>query len=128
MFGATSFANEIKPKPFDGSNFMRWRGLATLWLTAMNMMYVITGKAPEGVSGEKFNSDDTYLQKKTGKDIWQALEAQYGVSNDGGELYLMEQILDYTIVEDRSVVEQAHEAQALVKDLETYSKEAPFFV
>jgi hypothetical protein len=26
------------------------------------------------------------------------------------------------------VVEQAHEAQALVKDLENYSKEAPFFV
>jgi hypothetical protein len=58
MFGATRFANATKPKPFDGSNFKRWRELATLWLTAMNMMYVITGKAPEGVSEEKFNSDD----------------------------------------------------------------------
>jgi hypothetical protein len=52
MFGATSFANAIKPKPFDGSNFKRWRELATLWLTAMNVMYVATGKAPEGVSEE----------------------------------------------------------------------------
>jgi TctA family transporter len=58
MFGATSFANAIKPKPFDGCNFKRWRELATLWLIAMNLMYVITGKAPEGVSEEKFNSDD----------------------------------------------------------------------
>jgi hypothetical protein len=40
MFGATSFANAIKPKPFDGSNFKRWRELATLWLTTMNVMYV----------------------------------------------------------------------------------------
>jgi hypothetical protein len=38
MFGATSFANAIKPKPFDGSNFKRWRELATLWLTAMNVI------------------------------------------------------------------------------------------
>jgi hypothetical protein len=142
MFGATSFANAIKPKPFDGSNFKRWRELATLWLTAMNVMYVATGKAPEGVSEEKFNADDnlfrgatisilvdnlvdTYLQKKTEKDIWEALEAQYGATNTGGELYVMEQILDYRMVEDRSVVEQAHEVQALAKELENYSKEAP---
>jgi hypothetical protein len=142
MFGATSFANAIKVKPFDGSNFKRWRELATLWLTAMNVMYVATGKAPEGVSEEKFNADDnlfqgaiisvlvdnlvdTYLQRKTGKDIWEALEAQYGATDTGGELYVMEQFLDYRMVEDRSVVEQAYEVQALAKELENYSKEAP---
>jgi hypothetical protein len=142
MFGATSFANAIKLKPIDGSNFKRWCELATLWLTAMNVMYVATGKAPEGVSEEKFNADDnlfrgaiisilvdnlvdTYLQRKTGKDIWEALEAQYGVSDVGDELYVMEQFLDYVMVEDRSVVEQAHEVQALAKELENYSKVAP---
>jgi hypothetical protein len=108
----------------------------------MNVMYVATGKAPEGVSEEKFNADDnlfrgsiisvlvdnlvgSYLQRKTGKDIWEALEAQYGASDAGGELYVMEQFLDYRMVEDRSVVEHAHEVQALAKELENYSKEAP---
>jgi hypothetical protein len=139
MFGGTSFANAIKPKPFDGSNFKRWRELANLWLPAMNVMYVITGKAPEGVSEEKFNSDDnmfrgavisvlvdnlvdTYLRNKTGKDISEALEAQYGSSDADGELYITEQFLDYMMVEDRPVVEQAHEVQALAKELENYSK------
>jgi hypothetical protein len=37
----------------------------------------------------------------------------------------MEQFLDYRMVEDRSMVEQAHEVQALAKELENYSKEAP---
>jgi hypothetical protein len=37
----------------------------------------------------------------------------------------MERFLDYRTVEDRSVVEQAHEVQALAKELENYSKEAP---
>jgi hypothetical protein len=126
-------------KPFDGSNFKRRRELATLWLTAMNVMYVATGKAPEGVSEEKFNANDnlfqgaiisvlvdnlvdTYLQRKTGKDIWEALEAQYGATDTGGELYVMEQFLDYRMVEDRSVVEQAYEVQALAKELENYSR------
>jgi hypothetical protein len=56
MSGAASFANAIKSKSFDGSNFKRWRELVTLWLTAMNVMYVVTEKALEGVSEEKFNS------------------------------------------------------------------------
>jgi hypothetical protein len=51
MFGATSFANAIESKPFDGSNFKSWRELATLWLTAMNVMYVTTGKSPRGCLG-----------------------------------------------------------------------------
>jgi hypothetical protein len=106
------------------------------------MMYVTTGKAPEGVSEEKFNADDnlfrgaiisvlvdklvdTYLQRKTGKDIWESLEAQYGASDAGGELYVMEQFLDYSMVEDRSVMEQAHEVQVLAKEFENYSKEVP---
>jgi hypothetical protein len=104
----------------------------------MNMMYVTTGKAPEGVSEEKFNADDnlfwgaiisvlvdnlvdTYLQRNTRKDIWEALEA----SDVGGEQYVMEQFLDYRMVENRFVVEQAHEVQALAKDLDNYSKEVP---
>jgi hypothetical protein len=37
----------------------------------------------------------------------------------------MEQFLDYKMVEDRSMVEQAHEVQALANGLENYSKEAP---
>jgi hypothetical protein len=46
-------------------------------------------------------------------------------SDAGGELYVMEQFLDYRMVEDRSVVEHVHEVQALAKELENYRKEAP---
>ena len=56
---------------------------------------------------------DSYIRLTTGKDLWDALEAQYGVSDAGSELYAMEQFLDYRMVEDRSVVEQAHEINTL---------------
>jgi hypothetical protein len=66
----------------------------------------------------------TPISKKDGKDIWEPLEAQYGATDAGGELYVMEQFLDYRMVEEHSVVEQAHEVQVLAKKLENYSKEA----
>jgi hypothetical protein len=56
--------------------------------------------------------------------MWDALEAQYGVDNTGSELYVMEQFLDYKMVEDRSVVEQAYEIHTLAKDLRSCSKES----
>ena len=68
---------------------------------------------------------DTYIRLTTGKQMWDALEAQYGVFDAGSELYIMEQFLDYRMVEDRSVVEQAHEIHMLAKDLKNCSKEAP---
>jgi hypothetical protein len=57
--------------------------------------------------------------------MWDALEAQYGVSDAGSELYVMEQFLDYRMVEDRFVVEQAYEIHMLAKDLRNCRKESP---
>jgi hypothetical protein len=61
-----------------------------------------------------------YMQMLTGKAMWEALEARYGVSDAGSELYVMEQFHDYRMVKNHSVVEQAHEIQALVKELELF--------
>ncbi|XP_021315206.1 uncharacterized protein LOC110434804 [Sorghum bicolor] len=59
-----------------------------------------------------------YMDMPTGKDMWDALQAKFGVPDAGSELYLMEQFYDYKMVDDRSVVEQAHEIQMLAKELE----------
>ena len=58
---------------------------------------------------------DAYVPLQTGKEMWDALEAKYGVSDAGCELYVMEQFHDYRMVDDCSVVEQAHEIQTLAK-------------
>ena len=71
------------------------------------------------------NLVDTYIRLTTGKQMWDALEAQYGVSDAGSEMYIMEQFLDYRMVEEHSMVEQAHEIHTLAKDLKNCSKEAP---
>lgn len=61
---------------------------------------------------------DVYIDMTIAKGIWGALSAKYDAADAGNEFYLMESFHDYRLVNDRSVVEQAHEVQCIVKDLE----------
>ena len=60
--------------------------------------------------------EKNYISCTSGKELWDTLEAKFGVSDAGSELYLMEQLYDYKMVENHSVVEQAHEIYALAKN------------
>ena len=62
-----------------------------------------------------------YLSITTGKGMWDALEAKFGVSDAGSELYVMEQFFDYKMTGEHSIVEQAHEIQSIAKELEQVS-------
>ena len=39
------------------------------------------------------------------KDMWAALEAKFGASDTGSELYFMEQFYDYKMTDERPVVQ-----------------------
>ena len=109
-----------------------------LWLTAMNVFWVSDGK-PEGELSDsdqkKFaeattvflgcifsvlvdNQYDVYMHMIDAKVLWDALNAKFGASDAGNELYVMENFHDKTMEDNRSVVEQAHEIQCIVKELE----------
>jgi len=51
---------------------------------------------------------DNYIICTTVKELWDALEAKFRVSDAGSELYLIEQLFDYKMMDNRSVIEQAH--------------------
>jgi hypothetical protein len=138
-FSVRGFAAVLKPDPFDGKNFLIWKAKMELWLTAMSCFHTAEGK-PVNLPPEdeaKFKAEDnlfrgavisaldtkfqkSYIILPIGKELWDALVGKFGVTNAGSELYLMEQLYDYKMVENRSVVEQAHEFQALAKELELF--------
>jgi hypothetical protein len=64
---------------------------------------------------------NSYLTFTSAKTLWDALDDNFGVSDAGSELYIMEHLFDYKMVENRPVVKQAHEIQALTKELEQFS-------
>ena len=52
------------------------------------------------------------------KELWDALVAKYDATDVGSELYTMESFHGFRMANNHSVVEQAHEVQVLVKELE----------
>jgi hypothetical protein len=49
--------------------------------------------------------------------MWDTLNTEYGGSDAGTELYIIEQYHDYQMVDGKSVVTHAHEIQCMVKEL-----------
>ncbi|XP_072150057.1 uncharacterized protein [Setaria viridis] len=144
-FSIVGFAAQLKPNVFDGTNYKRWVDRLELWLTAINVWF-ITKERPVGphtstedsvymsadnlfkgavISVLAENLIDSYMQLPSGKVVWDALQANFKVSNAGSELHIMEQFYDYKMVDDRSVVEEAHELHALAKDLVNVKCELP---
>lgn len=110
-----------------------------LRLTTMNCYHVALGKPEHFTPEEERMFDvvdnlfrgavigalankyvDSYLACTSTKELWDALDEKFGVSDAGSELYIMEQPFDYNKVENCPVVEQAHEIQALAKELEQF--------
>ena len=52
---------------------------------------------------------DSYMSFDSGKYMWVALEATFGASGAGNELYVMEQFCDYKMTDEHFVVQQTHE-------------------
>jgi hypothetical protein len=48
--------------------------------------------------------DKNYISYPSSKDLCDALEVKFEISNAGSKLYLMEQLYDYKMVENHSVV------------------------
>jgi hypothetical protein len=69
---------------------------------------------------------DAYVPLQTGKEMWNVLEVKYEVSDDGSELYVIEQFHDCMMVDNRSIIEQAYEIQTLTKELEIFGCVLPY--
>jgi hypothetical protein len=98
-----------------------------LWLTAMNVFWLSEGKLEGELTHEKEKEyseantifygavvgvltetlQDTYLCYKTAKEMWDTLNTEYGGSDAGTELYIIEKYHDYQMVDGKSVVTQA---------------------
>jgi hypothetical protein len=109
-FSVVGFAGLLKPNVFDGTYYKRWRQRCILWLTAMHGYFVAKPRAvglhtleeerafqhADNTLKAAFLSVlgvtivDAYVLLQTDKAMWDTLEAKYGVSDAGFELYVME--------------------------------------
>ena len=109
-FWVVGFAGMLKPNVFGGTHYKRWHQRCILWLTAMHYYFITKPRSvgphtPEeecvfqdadttfkgaiiSVLGD--STVDAYVTLQTDKEMWDVLEAKYGVSDAGSELYVME--------------------------------------
>jgi hypothetical protein len=129
-------SDALKPGVFAGGNhFKRWQTRAKFWLMSMKVWWVINPVLPltkeQNHAFELDNSTclgcilsllsdqlcDIYMKYGVAREVWEALDRKYAESDAGRELYVNDQYHEYIMVDDRSVVEQAHEIQLLVGEL-----------
>ena len=131
-------SDALRPDKFTGVDFKRWQYKTTLWLRSLKVFEASEG-LPEGTISEedqnKFKETNTafvglvlsalsnklfdvYMHITDAKELWEALNAKFGVADAGSELYIMESFHDFRMANNRSVVEQAHEIQCIAKELE----------
>jgi hypothetical protein len=132
------FTDALRLDKFTGVHFKMWQYKAELWLTTMKVFQISKGK-PEGTMSEddqkKFKEANTifvgcilsiladrlcdvFMHIKDGKELWDTLDAKFGVADAGSELYIVESFHDFKMTKDLHVVQQAHEIQCIDKELE----------
>ena len=72
------------------------------------------------VSALAGNTVSVYMSYTTGKGIWDALEAKFGVSDADSKLYIVEQLFNHKMVDNYSITEQAPEIHALLMELRAF--------
>lgn len=134
-------ADALKPDKFSGMYFKRWQLKAMLWLQILKVFWMTDGK-PEGDLSEEAQKNfqdvnvairgcilsvlsdrlcDVYMHIEDGKEPWDALDAKFGATDAGSELYTMESLNDDKMVDNRSVLEQAHEIQRSLRESSSFS-------
>ena len=109
------FADALRPDKFTGVHFKGWQVKATLWLTHLKV-FEVSGGLPEGTISDqhqnKFKENNTlfvgcvlsiladrlcdmYMHITDGKELWEALNAKFGATDAGSELYIMESFHDF---------------------------------
>jgi hypothetical protein len=129
-------SDALKPERFAGcQNFKRWQTMVKFWLMSFRIWWVISPLLPLTKEQDRnFESDnstcvgciltllsdqlyDIHMHHEVARDLWETLDRMYTESNAGRELYINKQYHEYKMVDDRSVLEQAHEIQLLVGEL-----------
>jgi hypothetical protein len=134
-FTMVGFADAMRLEKFSSVHFKICQVKVRLWLTVMHAWEARLG-IPAGEHSAKESKNftdannlfmgciisvlanrlvDVYMHVTDAKELWDALIAKYDVTDAGSELYTMESFHDFRMVNNRSVVEQAHEIQILVK-------------
>jgi hypothetical protein len=126
---------------FDGSNFKRWQSKVSFLLSELHIDYVLKKPCPTVAAGEveteeqkkereKWHTDnyrckghilntladslfDLYSPLESAGELWNALEIKYNAEDAGNKRFIVDQYVNFSIVDDKPILAQIHEMQIL---------------
>lgn len=133
-------ALSVKLGKFSGHHFRRWQKQLKYWLSVLGFMSAIEGHDPN-TSSSWFSQEDMeyycynrilcalsdhlydvyHSTTSTAKELWDALEAKYGIVDAGVDRLTVSNFNSYKMVETKYVGDQIHEYQELLRGI--YRKE-----
>ncbi|KAH0654259.1 hypothetical protein KY285_031717 [Solanum tuberosum] len=133
-----------KPAKFSRVDFKKWKQKIFFYLTTLSLQRFINENVPvmsdEAPAEERFlvteawtHSDflcknyilsglqddlyNVYINVKTSKELWDALEKKYKIEDVGMKKFIVAKFLDYKMIDSKTVVTQVQELQVIIYDL-----------
>nr|XP_015888322.2 uncharacterized protein LOC107423301 [Ziziphus jujuba var. spinosa] len=134
-----------RPDKFNGAHFKRWQQKMLFYLTALNLArFLIQDMPPSNEESDKETlmavdawkhfdylcqnyilnglSDalyGVYCGTKSANELWETLDNKYKTENVGSGKFVVGRLLDYVMVDSKSLMSQVHELQVLIQELLT---------
>ncbi|KAH7842881.1 hypothetical protein Vadar_010145 [Vaccinium darrowii] len=141
-------ANAVKPEKFSGEHFKRWQTQVRYWLSVLGLYSAIDGSdssqrswmTKEQIEYRCYHrilsvlSDhlyDVYLNStEKAKELWDLLEAEYGLDDSGINGFVVSTFNNYKMVDGKPRGDQIHEFKEYLKGAEkngtTFSEDFKF--
>ncbi|KAK3035706.1 hypothetical protein RJ639_033408 [Escallonia herrerae] len=122
-------AHTVKPDKFNGLNFKRWKNQMRYWLTVLGLISAIEepNESSIGSTSSWYTLDqieyhclnrilsalserlyDVYCTTPKANDLWNALEAEYGIDDAGIKRFNVSSFYKFVMVDGKSINEQVH--------------------
>ena len=126
---------------FDRTNFKRWQSKVSFLLSELHIDYVLKKAYPNVVVGEveteeqkkereKWHTDnyrckgqilntladslfDLYSPLESARELWNALKIKYNAEDVDNKRFIVDQYVNFSIVDDKPILAQIHEMQIL---------------
>ncbi|XP_028215107.1 uncharacterized protein LOC114397201 [Glycine soja] len=135
-----------KPEKFTGENFFCWQQQMKFWLTELGLYFVISKReiktstsSTDIVQTDATIKHDVYdkdilchgrilsaladniykifCHTKTSVELWEALELKYGSAEKGLSRYSCEKMIEFQMIDGKSISDQIHEFENIVYDM-----------
>ncbi|KAM7484120.1 hypothetical protein LguiA_000129 [Lonicera macranthoides] len=105
------FLTEERPKLKEGEQDVQAVSAVDAWNHAD---YLARNTIMNGLADSLYN---VYIEKKTAKELWEALDHKYKIEDAGAKKFIVGRFLDFKMVDSKTVISQVQDLQLILHEI-----------